>query len=66
MNPERPVVLLHADNFIKRREILKPRVHGRLQCLAAAELLRKGEVSQVVIPGGVTTPNEPPVPRWFK
>lgn len=63
MTPEKPVVLLHGDNYIRRRDgMFKPRDHGRILCLAAAELLRRDAVSYVVIPGGLAAsgPDQPP------
>lgn len=66
LRPEKPILILHTDNFITKGNWRKPRQHGRIQSLAAAELLRRGDVSYVVIPGGVTTPGQPPVSDVMK
>lgn len=53
MTPEKPVLLLHSDNYIRKGEWFKPRDQGRIQCLAAADLIRRDAVSYVVISAGL-------------
>ncbi len=46
MNPEKPVMLVHGYWF--GRKGVRPDTFGRLQVLAACELLRQGEIERIV------------------
>lgn len=51
MNPEKPVVLIHACG-LDHQDWDRPDRQGRLYVLAAAELYRQGKVSKIFFAGG--------------